>query len=138
MNWYTAIKTAMPLSEQPLTSIYDVGHCGFSGHGDCPPIEEMWYIDKQWQIFRTAVEADLSHPGAFDDFGYDDHTAHGRYQKNEDGTSVASMIIHREPNMNPRRFQYIENQVVALLEKTFGPETEIRNYDRGFAGQTQS
>lgn len=129
MNWYARVKSAMPLSNEPVGDVYDIGHCGFHADEKCPP-EELWYIDNDWKMYREDVTPDMSHGDQWKDFQYDKHIAHGRYQKEANGGGSASMCIHQTQTLNPRRVEYIQNKVVQMLEQTYGPNTVIKNYPR--------
>lgn len=133
---------SMPLVDNPSSMNYmDIGHEQFNYYdqkarnglwNDFSPQPEfqkevIWWIDTKWKIHQSIASNDDTHLTTFDGLFPDDAESEQGIAKGRYANGLASLVIIRRSS-NPRAAQFVLNKVVKILEKTFGSDTEIMQF----------
>ena len=123
MNWYKTIKIALPVVTTPSYMHYtDIGHKKLDqGRG-----EILWTIDYNWNFEAIPVTEEIEgeiHDDVFQrnfDYVTEDSIASGRLFTDLANRTRVSATINIDPRKtNPRRMEYIKEQVTRILDREF-------------------
>lgn len=134
MNWYKTVKVAVVI-DAPYLNWMQIGHCNHYNPqredfcpGGIPEVEEMWFINKNFQFSSRPTVPGTKHEDVFD---FANYFAIGRYvrdSQNPDG--LCSVQVDKGQNWSPQRQEYQYERVTRMLEQRYGPQARIVFFKR--------